>query len=144
MENTIFEFRELKSKDIFPMVKILRKIGFKDLKDKLNVDNIKDIMQVFVDQTVPEGQDEQQINQGDMASYVGFNIIAEVLDVILSNLEYCEQDIYKFLASLTGKKENDIAELPMVTFTEMIVALLQKEEFKDFFKVVSKLFDQTN
>ena len=83
MENTIFEFRELKSKDIFPMVKILRKIGFKDLKDKLNVDNIKNIMQVFVDQTVPEGQDEQQVNHGDMASYVGFNIIAEVLDVIL-------------------------------------------------------------
>ena len=144
MENTIFEFRELKSKDIFPMVKILRKIGFKDLKDKLNVDNIKDIMQVFVDQSVPEGQEEQQVNQGDMASYVGFNIIAEVLDVILSNLEYCEQDIYKFLASLTDMKEKESAELPMVTFTEMIVALIQKEEFKDFFKVVSKLFDQMN
>lgn len=138
MENTIFEFRELKSKDIFPMVKILRKIGFKDLKDKLNVDVIRE---VFINQTGAEGQ---QVNQADMQSYIGFNIIAEVLDVILSNLEYCEQDIYKFLASVTDKKEKDIAELPMVTFTEMIVALIQKEEFKDFFKVVSKLFDQMN
>ena len=41
-------------------------------------------------------------------------------------------------------KEKDIAELPMVTFTELIVAVIQKEEVKDFFKVVSKLFDQMN
>ena len=144
MENN-FELRELKSKDIFPMVKILRKIGFKELKDKLNVDNIKNIMQVFIEQEIPEGQEEEQTNKGeDMASYVGFNIVAEILDVILSNLEYCEQDIYKFLAGLTDMKEKDIAELPMVTFAELIVAVIQKEEFKDFFKVVSKLFDQMN
>lgn len=140
MENN-FELRELKSKDIFPMVKILRKIGFKELKDKLNVDNVKNIMQVFVDQS--EGQEGQQ-NVTDMESYVGFSIIAEVLDVILCNLEYCEQDIYKFLSGLTDMKEKDIAELPMVAFTELIVAVIQKEEFKDFFKVVSKLFDQMN
>ena len=34
----------------------------------------------------------------------------------------------------------EIGNLDMVTFTEMIVAVVQKQEFKDFFRVVSKLF----
>ena len=135
-----FELRELKSKDIFPMCRILRKIGFKDLKDKLTTDNVKGIMQMFESQN--QGEETDQV---EISSYVGFNIIAEILDVLLSNLDSCEQDVYKFLAGLTeDKKEQDIAELPLVTFTELIVAVLQKDEFKDFFKVVSKLFDQTN
>ena len=36
--------------------------------------------------------------------------------------------------------EKEIAELDMVTFTEMIVAFFKKDEFKDFIGVVSKLF----
>ena len=35
MENMTFEFRELKSSDMFPMFKILSKMGFKDLKGKM-------------------------------------------------------------------------------------------------------------
>lgn len=135
MDETTFELRELKSSDIFPMFKIMGKIGFKDFKDKLTPENTKQIMTVF-----SENKEGEETSKDDLLAFVGVNLVADILEVIVSNLPSCEQDIYTLLAGLAGMKPKDIANLPMVTFTEMIVAVVKKEEFKDFFRVVSKLF----
>lgn len=39
-----FELRTLKSDDLFPMFGILSKIGFKDLKEIITPDKIKDML----------------------------------------------------------------------------------------------------
>ncbi len=132
-----FNLRELKSCDIFPMFKIMGKIGFKDLKDRLTPDKIKE-MKNFMKQN--EGQEDQEQNDEDMQTILGFNIIFEVLDIIMSNLPSCEQEIYSFVGSIAGMSVKQVKDLSIVDFTEIIIAILQKEEFKDFFKVVSKLF----
>ena len=131
MSETKFELRELKSTDLFPMFAILSKIGFKDLKESLSVDTIRDLVEAVKSE---EDDDETK------TTAVGFSIIMEVVEVILKNLPNCEKEIYNFLAGLSGMTAKEIAELPMVTFTEMIIAVIQKDEFKDFFKVVSGLF----
>lgn len=136
MEETTFELRELQSKDIFPMFKIMGKIGFKDLKEKMTPENTKEIMKLFT----ANQEEGQEINQDEMISYVGFNVVTEIAESIIGNLPSCEQDIYTLLGNLSGMKPKDVANLPMVTFAEMIIAVIQKEEFKDFFKVVSRLF----
>ena len=136
MDETTFELRELKSSDIFPMFKIMGKIGFKDFKDKLTPENTKKIMSVFN----KEKDEKEEQTQDDLLAFVGINLVADILEVIIANLPSCEQDIYNLLGGLSGLKPKQVADLPMVTFTEMIVAVIQKEEFKDFFKVVSKLF----
>lgn len=136
MEETTFELRELQSKDIFPMFKIMGKIGFKDLKEKMTPENTKEIMKLFT----ANQEEGQEINQDEMISYVGFNVVTEIAESIIGNLPSCEQDIYTLLGNLSGMKAKDVANLPMVTFAEMIIAVIQKEEFKDFFKVVSRLF----
>lgn len=135
MDETTFELRELKSSDVFPMFKIMGKIGFKDFKDKLTPENTKQIMNVF-----SANKEGEETSKDDLIAFVGVNLVADILEVVLGNLPNCEQDIYTLLAGLSGMKVKEIANLPMVTFTEMIVAVIQKEEFKDFFKVVSKLF----
>ena len=138
MVETTFELRELKSSDIFPMFNILRKIGFKDLKDKLTPEKVNEMTSLFKD----DGESEKQnMSSDEQMMYVGFNIIFEVAEIIIGNLPSCEQEIYSFLAGLSGMKVKEVADLPLVTFTEMIVTVLKKEEFKDFFKVVSRLFN---
>lgn len=132
-----FELRELQSSDMFPLLKIMGKIGFKDFKDKLTPESTKDIMNTFKQNQ--EGADGDA-NKDELITFVGINLVADILEIILANLPKCEQDIYTFLGGLAGKKPKEIADLPMVTFTEMIIAVIQKEEFKDFFKVVSRLF----
>jgi hypothetical protein len=132
MTEVKFELRGLKSDDMFPMFGILSKIGFKDLKNNLTPDRVSELTNAF------KKQDDS--NAVDMSTYVGFNIMLEVVEIIMKNLPNCKVEIYNLLSSLSGMTVKQISNLDMVTFTEMIIAVVQKEEFKDFFKVVAKLF----
>ena len=138
---TNFELRELKSSDVFPMFRIMGKIGFKDLKDKLTPDKIKELTSMFKQDENAESAESVDYSADEQMMYVGFNIVLEVVEIIMNNLPSCEQEIYSFLAGLSGMKVKEVANLPLVTFTEMIIEVLKKEEFKDFFKVVSRLFN---
>lgn len=127
-----FELRELKSSDMFPMFGILSKIGFKELKERFTPEKIQNLV------NVANGE------EGDSQTILGFNLIFEIVEVVISNLPSAEKEIYKFLSGISGMSEKEVADMSMVGFTEMIVAVVQKEEFKDFFKVVSGLFNQKN
>lgn len=141
MSETTFELRELKSSDIFPMFKIMGKIGFKDLKDKLTPEKVKELTSMFKQNESADAEGAEPADTDEQMMYIGFNIIFEVVEVIMNNLPSCEQEIYSFLAGLSGMKVKEVANLPLATFTEMIVEVLKKEEFKDFFKAVSRLFN---
>ena len=126
-----FELRTLKADDMFLMFGILSKIGFNDLKDTLNPEKVKEITSAF----------KKNENGEDMSAFVGFNIMFSAVEIIMKNLPSCKNEIYSLLASLSGMTAKTIADLDMVTFTEMIIAVVRKEEFKDFFKAVAKLFN---
>lgn len=130
-----FELRTLKSDDLFPMFGILSKIGFKDLKEIITPDKIKD-MKSMISQKDDDDDDENT----DATTMLGVSVVMEVVSIIMKNLPSCKNEIYTFLSGLSGMTVKEIGNLDMVTFTEMIVAVVQKQEFKDFFKVVSKLF----
>lgn len=130
-----FKLRTLKSDDLFPMFGILSKIGFKDLKEIITPDKIKD-MKSMISQKDDEDEDENT----DATTMLGVSVVMEVVSIIMKNLPSCKNEIYTFLSGLSGMTVKEIGNLDMVTFTEMIVAVVQKQEFKDFFKVVSKLF----
>lgn len=134
MSENKFELRELKSQDIFPMMKILGNIGMDELKDIVSGENIKSLI------TTTNANEKNE----DVATVLGFNLVLEIAGVVMNNLPKCEKDIYKFLGGLSGMTEKQIADLPMVTFAEMIMAVIEKDEFKDFFKVVSRLFNKVN
>lgn len=127
------EIRALKAKDMFPMFTILSKIGLKDLKESLTPERLKEIVSAFK-------QINQEDSQIDMASIVGANVLLEVLEIIMRNLPFCENEIYAFLANLTNKTPEEIGNLGMVEFAELILAVLKREEFKDFFTAVAKQF----
>ena len=131
MDEVKFELRGLKSDDMFPMFGILSKIGFKDLKNSMTPDKVTELTTAF---------QKQEGDSNDMSTYLGFNIMLEAVEIIMKNLPSCKMEIYTLLSSLSGMTVKQIADLDMVTFTEMVIAVVQKEEFKDFFKVVAKLF----
>ena len=118
--------RKLEAKGIAPMTSILSKIGMKEIKSCFNPDEV---------QLLTSGK-----NAEDAAAAVGFTVIFDIAGVIFGNYEKCQDDIFRFIAGLSGKSKEEIAKLPLDTFFELIIEIVQKEEFKDFFKVVSKLF----
>lgn len=131
------ELRQLKSSDIFPMIQILNKIGFKELKTVLTPDRLKSMVSTFKAKQEEEEDDDDTVDQ---TTVLGFNLVFEVAGIIMQNLPSCEQDLYKFLSGVSGLSVQEITDLPMSDFAEMIVDVIQKPEFKDFFKAVSKLF----
>ena len=121
-----YVLRELQSKDVFLMSRIISKIGIKEFKSCFETEEIQKL--------IAEGTDAASVER------IGLSVMVDIAGVILSNVSYAEQDIYSFLADLSGKTAKDIAELDMIVFTEMIIDVVQKDQFKDFIKVVSKLF----
>ena len=128
-----FEFRKLKSSDLFPMMKIMGKVGINEFKDKISPEALG--------QMISGGKDKNGV---DTANIVGFSILLDVVDVLANNLPKCEKDIYSFLASVSNLSVKEIAELPPADFAKMIIALFQNEDFRDFFTVVLDAFKGTN
>ena len=66
--------------------------------------------------------------------------VLDIADVLLNNIPKCENDFYKFLANISDLKVDEIKKLKPADFMGMIIDVIKKEEFKDFFKVVSESF----
>lgn len=130
--------RNLKSTDIFPMVGILNKIGFSDIKDMLTPEKVKDLIKAMKNQDKEDKEDEEDV---DISTILGFNLIFEVATIIFANLMKCKDDLYTFLSDVSEQSIKELEDLPPADFLELIIEVLQKPEFGDFFKVVSKFFN---
>lgn len=121
-----FEFRRLNSKDIFPMARIITKIGFKEFKSCLTS---ADIAKLATDID----------NKDNLTTAVGLGIVLDIGGIVLANLDKCEKEAYEFLASVSGMSVKDLEGMGLSDFAEMIMEFFKKDELKDFFKVVFKL-----
>ena len=126
-----YEMRNLQATDIFSIVKILNGIGLKNIKEAINIEEINKIRQ---------GMTED--NASAITSQVGVNVVMSIVTVILENLPKVENDLYNFIGSVIDMKAKDVAKMDMGDFMDVLIAIIQKEEFKDFFKRASKLIKQ--
>lgn len=124
MENEKYTLRKLCADDMFIMFRIISKIGIKDLRKCMAAADVKAAI------------------SGKDVNSVGIAVAFEIAAVLMEHLPDCKKEIYSFLESLSGMKEKELAALDMATFVQMIVDVIRKEEFKDFFTAVSKLFKQ--
>ena len=124
-----YELRSLTADDIFPMFQIISKIGIKEFKSCFEAPDVKKAIG-----KIAVGEDTTDLNA------VGLAVALDMATILVANLPKAKDDIYQLLAQLSGKSKKDIASLPMATFMQMIVDVVRKEEFADFFQVVSTLF----
>ncbi|MFI3173552.1 MAG: hypothetical protein R3Y58_14455, partial [Eubacteriales bacterium] len=148
-----YTLRGLAGKDIFPMSRIISKIGIneftkafesqeirklassffkkKDKKVKKDGESSEEIEETTEVEDTPEVEEER----ADHTMIVGISIAVEIANTIFTNISACEIELYIFLSGLSGYSKEEVAELPMNVFLEMIVDVCRKEEFKDFIKV---------
>ena len=129
-EQKPYILRALCAKDVFPMVKIIRKIGLKDIGKAFDPDEIKTITESV--------SEEENATVDSIAETVGIAVVLKIVDVILENLEAAEQEIFGFLGGLAGMTADEVGSLPMDVFFEMLVDTFQSKEFVGFMKVVSR------
>ena len=124
-----YTLRRLEAKDVALMVSIVTKIGMDEVRKLLMSDDVQKLVNDLI-------SDKKNVNP----EIVGGGVALEAANVVMSNYGKCESDIFQFLANLSGKPKKSIESLPFDTFFEMIIDVIKKEEFRDFIRVVSKLF----
>ena len=85
------ELRKLQASDLFSMVRIINGIGFKTIKDSINIDEINDLR---------KGMTEE--NADAVTSQVGVSVVMSILGVVIENLPKVENDVYEFCGSVAG------------------------------------------
>ena len=122
------ELRRLQASDLFAMVRLLNVIGFKELKTVIDFDEIKETQKTITDE-----------NRESVWVDIGTKIVTSIIPFIFEKLSVAESEIYSFVGSITGMKVKDVAKMDAIEFIDLLTAIFQKEEFKDFFKRASKL-----
>ena len=126
-----YELRRLAAKDIFAMSRVIGKVGLNNFKRCFDNEELRTLVSGLSDD---DKKDDKKITA------VGMTVALEVADVLFAHLPDCEKELYQFLSSVSGLKVAEIQELPMDEFFEMVVEIVKKPEFKDFFKVASRSF----
>ena len=123
-----YKFRQLMTEDVFPMFKLMNKLGIRDLK---NDDGLKNVLFVFMGGSVNGKIDVEKL---------GIDLFFEIAAIISESIPKCENEIYTLLSNTSNLSVEDIKGQNPATTLEMIIDFIKKEEFADFFKVVLKLF----
>ena len=123
-----YPLRKLSSKDVFVFTTILKQIGYAELKECFNSTEIKKLIE-----KLPEAS-------AGAIKEIGLSIMMDISAVVISNLASAEECIYQLLSNLSGKTTAEIANLDAEVFMAMLVDVFKQDGFRNFFKVVSKLF----
>lgn len=136
-----YKLRALCADDIFPMVNIISKIGIDNMADCFDPKEMADMMNSVVSTSdEADGKESSNDAMADIVTkQIGIKVIMKLVGLLLKNLGKIKKELYQFLVGLSGMSEKEIATLPLGTFTQMIVDVFKKEEFSDFFQVVSGL-----
>ena len=135
--NKPYTFRKLSSTDVFPMFKIISLIGVNEFTSCFEKDAIQKLVNSSLKKQVEEGK---EASTESLASIVGVTVTLDIVNIVLSNLPKCESYIYQLLSQTSNLSVDEIKDLDFAMFFEMVIDFIKKEEFKDFIKVVSKLF----
>lgn len=121
-----YEMRKLNAKDLFKIANILNKIGIGKLKEVIDIDRVTAMANAKTD-----------VDKNTLASAIGTNVIFDVVGLIVSNLEKVEKDLFVFLADVIGTDVKKVETMDINDFMDLLVAIIKKDEFKDFFKRLS-------
>lgn len=124
-----YTFRKLNSTDLFPMIKLITKIGIDELTEVFEGDTIKGIV---------ESVTKKEENVAGKEIIVGIGVALKLVNKIMEHIPLCENEIYTLLSRVSGMDIEQIKILDLDVFMEMLLDFVMKDEFKDFFRVASK------
>lgn len=121
-----WDLRPLVASDMGAICKIISAIGIRQFKECFNIEDFQKI----------------DVKKEDAVKKVGFGIVFDIAGIIISNIPRAEEEIQAFLASVTGMKVSEIKKMSFADYGELIMTVVMKEDFQDFFKRVMKLFNR--
>ena len=112
-----YTLRKFSDGDLFPILKILKKIGIKDCKE------------AFMQGETGEATLKQ----------VGLLTAFDIADILIGNLTKVEEEVYSLYAEMSGLSVEEIKEMEFGTLPLMVLDSINEVKNTSFFKVLSKL-----
>lgn len=129
------EVRELKTKDLYTLTKILNKLKDKGLKEVLSNAFGLGMMQNVVKTNVEADKEGEEITD-ETLEMVGQQATMDILWFVVENAEEATRE---FFADLIGMTPEEYDNTPIDTAIDIIRQLSEKEEIKRFFKKALEL-----
>ena len=112
-----YTLRKFNDGDLFPILKILKKIGIKDCKEAF----------------VQVASGEKTVKEiGILASF-------DLADILIGNLTKVEDEVYSLYSDMSGIPADEIRAMEFGTLPLMIMDSFNGVKNTSFFKVLSKL-----
>ena len=112
-----YTLRKFNDGDLFPILKILKKIGIKDCKEAF----------------VQVASGEKTVKEiGIIASF-------DLADILIGNLTKVEEEVYSLYSDLSGLSADEIRAMEFGTLPLMIMDSFNEVKNTSFFKVLFKL-----
>jgi hypothetical protein len=112
-----YTLRKFNDGDLFPILKILKKIGIKDCKEAF----------------VQVASGEKTLKEiGILASF-------DLADILIGNLTKVEEEVYSLYSDMSGISVDEIRSMEFGTLPLMIMDSFNGVKNTSFFKVLSKL-----
>lgn len=138
MAEKIYKFRELGSRDLFLIIKLVKKIGLNNFSELLKGDSIKNVVKQFTSEKDDEKEDAE--NKATTYMQVGLALGLDFFQVVIERLDECEGVIYEILSKTSNMKLNDLYKMHPDEFIEMIYDFSQLEDFQKLFQKAVSLF----
>lgn len=133
--------RKLGIGDLMPVIRIIGKIGISDFKKCFAGDTLKNLIQKGAEEQENSADEKKEENADNLVEQVGFDVVLNIIDVLLLNVPKCEKELYSFLASMCGVSVEEFLTFPPSAFVDILQEIFTAEEAKDFFSHVSRLLN---
>lgn len=134
-----YKLRKLMDSDLFPLLQLLRKLGFKEIKESAKASLEEARKNNQFDPAIYETEAEKQKAFDKFRDAVGLDVVIGMADFLLSKLDTHSNDIYEFFSNLAGVTAEEIKQMEFGTLPLMIYDSFSEVKNTAFFKVLTKL-----
>lgn len=146
-----FVLRDLKSSDVWQLVRVLRRFNLREARKLIDQDLLKKAkfekpMKLVDGELVPMLPDEWTAAQRKAfqeAKKASDELTWQALDILINNISGCEDEVNKLLAMGIDKDINYIKDMDAGDYLNLIVQYVTREGFSDFFMQARNLIEKT-
>lgn len=120
MSETLLPMRKLTGQDLFTLLSLFGQIGIDeligDLMDEVDVDG-------------------EKVNSSDIDIDVS-GLVTQLVQLVTKNVPKIKDELNEFLADLLGYSVDEVKELSLTDYFQVVVDVFKQEEMKDFLTLV--------
>ena len=142
-----FNMNPLTAADVWDFVRIIGKIGLKQVMEAVPEDLLKKarfkkptMLKAGKIVEMPRSKwTDRQVQAETDAEIARDQLSLSVMAAVMDNISVCEDDVNSLLGRSIGKTKDEIIKMPAGDYLELISQFTSRDEFMDFFERALKL-----